>query len=457
MNDFPETTVLQQYRALEKELYSLIGPVKFSSEINLRLERMSQLLGLLDNPHYKFRSIHVGGTSGKGSTSTMIATILQEAGFYVGLHTSPNLQVLNERHMLNGRPAATSRLAKLYAEMKPAIEEVGRTSPFGKPSYFEAQIALTFMLFAAEKVDFAVIEVGLGGARDATNVLPAEVAVLNNVGLDHVEILGDTVEKIVLDKRGIIKHRQQVVSGVTQPTVIELVEEKCAEKQARLWLLGRDFNLTAESDGYSIALPDVTYDGIKIKMEGAFQATNAAVAVAAVSSLHEVTLPYSAILNGLAKASIPGRVEQVQTEPLVLLDGAHNPDKIQAAVGIIEMKLAEQQPGQKVYTILGLKAGKAATDILPPVMALSDEMFFTQFEPKGLWNGVPAEELGQLAAVIAPDMPVHVVPNALDALQLALGKASKDDVVWITGSLYLVGDLREHWFSTVELLESYED
>ena len=131
MNDFPETTVLQQYRALEKELYSLIGPVKFSSEINLRLERMSQLLGLLDNPHYKFRSIHVGGTSGKGSTSTMIATILQEAGFYVGLHTSPNLQVLNERHMLNGRPAATSRLAKLYAEMKPAIEEVGRTSPFG--------------------------------------------------------------------------------------------------------------------------------------------------------------------------------------------------------------------------------------------------------------------------------------------------------------------------------------
>ena len=446
-------SIMESYRALEKELYALIGPVKFSSEINLRLERMSQLLGLLDNPHYKFRSIHVGGTSGKGSTSTMIATILQEAGYYVGLHTSPNLQILNERHMLNGRPAPTTRLLDLYQQMKPAIEEVRRISKFGAPSYFEAQVAMTFMLFAQEKVDFAVIEVGLGGDRDATNVLPAEVAVLNNVGLDHTEILGDTVEEIVLDKRGIIKRQQQVVSGVTQPSVIKLVEEKCAEQEARLWLLNRDFGVQKSADGYSIALPDVTYDGVKIKMEGAFQATNAAVAVAAVSSLHDVTIPYSAILNGLAKASIPGRVEQVQDEPIVLLDGAHNPDKIQAAVSILEKKTADQ----RVITVLGLKAGKAATDILPPVMQLSDEIIFTQFEPKGLWNGADPNELAAFAANIDPGLPVIVEPEAMSALHLALSKAAPEDMVWITGSLYLIGDVREYWYPMQELLESLED
>lgn len=446
-------TALEQYKALEKELLSLIGPVKFSSEINLRLERMSQLLGLLDNPHYKFRSIHVGGTSGKGSTCTMIATILQEAGFYVGLHTSPNLQIFNERHMLNGRPASTSKLAKLYAKMKPAIDEVRNSSPFGPPSYFEAQVALTFLLFAEEQVDFGVIEVGLGGDRDATNVLPAEVAVLNNVGLDHTEILGDTVEEIVLDKRGIIKRRQQVVSGVTQPTVIELVEEKCAEQEARLWLLNRDFSVQEAADGYSIALPDVTFDGLTIKMEGAFQATNAAAAVAAVSSLHDVTIPYSAIRNGLAKATLPGRVEQVQSNPIVLIDGAHNPDKIQAAVSILEQKMANQ----RVITVLGLKAGKAATDILPPVMQLSDQIIFTKFEPKGLWNGVEPEELAALAQAIDPNLPQMVEPNGMAALKKALSMAHKDDIVWITGSLYLVGELREYWYPTAELLEKLEE
>ncbi|MFK7800872.1 MAG: folylpolyglutamate synthase/dihydrofolate synthase family protein [Anaerolineae bacterium] len=447
-------SVLEQYRWLENELRALIGPVKFSSEINLRLERMSHLLGLLDNPHYKFRSIHVGGTSGKGSTSMMIASILQEAGFYVGLHTSPNLQVFNERHMLNGRPAATSKLVELYKQIKPAIEEVSQTSKYGAPSYFEAQTALTFTLFAQQKVDFAVIEVGLGGMRDATNVLPAEVAVLNNVGLDHTDILGDTVEEIVLDKRGIIKRKQQVVSGVTQPSVIKLVEEKCAEQDARLWILGRDFDLERVSNpaGFSVRLPDITYDGLQTKMEGSFQETNAAVAVAAVSSLRETVIPYSAILNGLAKATLPGRVEQMQTEPLVLLDGAHNPDKIQGAVSILEKK----KQGQKLFTILGLKAGKAATNIVPPVAALSDELIVTRFEPKGLWEGVDPADLARIANESRQELPVHIIESPIEALKWALEKAGKQDIIWVTGSLYLVGDMREYWFPMHELLEELE-
>jgi len=452
-------SVLEKYRWLSDELHALIGPVKFSSEINLRLERMNHLLGLLDNPHYKFRSIHVGGTSGKGSTSTMIATILQEAGFSVGLHTSPNLQIFNERHILNGRPASTTKLIELYKQIKPAIDEVRHVSQYGSPSYFEVQTALAFMLFAHESVDFAVIEVGLGGARDATNVLPAEVAVLNNVGLDHTEILGDTVEAIVLDKRGIIKHKQQVVSGVTQPSVIQLVEEQCAEQDARLWLLGRDFSLCSlddrlNQDAFSVRVGDVVYDQVHLKMEGDFQRVNAAVAVAAVLSLHDTVIPEQAIRGGLAKASIPGRVEQMQVQPLVLLDGAHNRDKIKGAVSVLQTQ--KRYSGRKVITILGVKAGKAATDIVRPIATLTDELIVTRFEPKGLWTGIDPAILAQVARDVRPELPIEIVEPPLEALRVALEKADEQDMIWVTGSLYLVGDMREYWFPTHELLEELE-
>ncbi|MEM7799541.1 MAG: Mur ligase family protein, partial [Chloroflexota bacterium] len=236
------TNPLEQYQWLENRLHSLIGPVKFSSEINLRLERMTHLLSLIDNPHHAFRGIHVGGTSGKGSTSTMIATILEEAGYTVGLHTSPHLQILNERHRVNGKLVPTSLLCEAYAEMLPAVEEVKASSKFGAPSYFEAQVALSFYVFRKMGVEFGVIEVGLGGERDATNVLPAEIAVLTNVGLDHTEILGETVVEIAKDKVGIIKEGQTVVTGVHQPDVFRVVMRRCALVDAEMWMIGRDFD-----------------------------------------------------------------------------------------------------------------------------------------------------------------------------------------------------------------------
>lgn len=447
----------QQYLWLEDELTSLIGPVRFSAEINLRLERISHLLGLLGDPHQRFRSVHVGGTSGKGSTATMIAAMLTAGGHRVGLHTSPHLQVLNERHQINGRMIATTQLVALWQTMKPAIAEMRRTFEFGAPSYFEAQFALSCLWFAAEQVDTAVVEVGLGGLLDATNVLPADVAVLTNVGLDHTEILGDTVEKIAQDKSGIIKTGQQVVSGCTQASVQAIVAEKAAGVGANLWQLGRDFAQPQRSTGdeWRFALPDGSVLNAELGLPGPFQAQNAAVALAAITAVEAkmgLSVAPEARQAGLKAAQLAGRVEQIQSAPTVILDGAHNPDKVRAVAGV----MAERRTAGRVITVLAIKQGKAADEMLPAVVALSDELVVTRFLDKGLWRAMPPEALAAEAQAINPALKMTLEPNPLAALQLALAQATAEDVVWVTGSLYLVGDVRSYWHAPADILWALE-
>ena len=441
------------YQWLQNELTSLIGATRFSAEINLRLERITHLLELLDNPHTKYRTIHVGGTSGKGSTTIMIASILKEAGYKVGLHQSPNIQVLNERHWVDGRFAPTTRLIEIWKTMKPAVQEVTETSPWGAPSYFEAQIAMAFLYFAEEQVDVAVIEVGLGGMRDATNVIKSEVAVLTNVGLDHTAILGETVEEIVLDKRGIIKPNQIVVSGCTQPTVQALVAEQATEVGAQLYQLGTDFTVSKNANNeITMILPDSVLNCVEIGLSGDFQMQNGILAAMAALSLKESCVSENAIRAGLRHATVAGRMEIMQQNPLVLLDGAHNPDKIRGAAEL----MANTTANQRVITVIGLKAGKAATDILPPALELSDIIIMTSFGIKGLWSAVPAQELAELAKEIDPEKSIQIIDEPITAVKAALSLAEVNDVVWITGSLYLVGDAREYWHPSSDILYQLE-
>lgn len=443
----------EAYQWLQNELSSLIGATRFSAAINLRLERITHLLTLLDNPHTKYNTIHVGGTSGKGSTSTMIASILQEAGYKTGLHQSPNVQVLNERHWINGRFAPTSRLVEVWQEMKAAVQEVSETSAWGAPSYFEAQIAMSFLYFAQEQVDVAVIEVGLGGTRDATNVIPADVAVLTNVGLDHTAILGNTVEEIVMDKRGIIKAGQQVISGCTQTSVQALVAEKCQEVGATLHQHGDSFSVTKQENNlFTMETPYMVLEDVEIGMSGDFQAQNGILALMATANFAKDRVTETAVRTGLANAKLAGRMEVMQEQPLVLIDGAHNPDKIRGGAGV--MSHASRQ--QRVITIMALKAGKDATDILPPVLELTDTIIFTSFGIKGLWSAVPADELAAEAQAIAPDKDVRIVEKPITAVETALALANPDDIIWITGSLYLAGDAREYWQPSTDLLWSLE-
>ncbi|MEM7803011.1 MAG: cyanophycin synthetase [Chloroflexota bacterium] len=226
---------------------------------------------------------------------------------------------------------------------------------------------------------------------------------------------------------------------------------RCALVDAEMWMIGRDFDIVADGK-YVITCQDEEFDDVQFGMSGRFQAKNGAAAIAAVRALNDVEISQEAIFAGLKKAKLPGRVELIQENPLVVLDGAHNADKMQATISILN----ELRTDRRIITVLAMKAGKAAPDILPTVTALSDHMIFTTFLPKGLWEAYKPGELAAIAAQTAPDLPIETVENPHDALKRALTLANDDDILWITGSLYLVGDLRSHWFPIENLLNSLE-
>lgn len=441
--------IIESYRKLESDLRSLIPIVRFDKTVNMKLERIAHLLDLLRNPHNSFPSIHITGTSGKGSTSTMIASMLSKSGYKTGLFLSPHLQIMNECYQINNNYVATSQLAKVYENIKPAIKQVAKENPFGQPSIFEAQVALAFCLFQQEKIDVAVVEVGLGGTLDATNVLPASVAVLTNIGLDHTEILGDTIELIAQDKAGIIKPNQIVISGVTQPSTQKIVAERCMSQGSTLWQLGETFTYKVnQSDStFQTTFPDRIYNDISVNLQGDFQITNASCAIAAAYAFAK-ELPQSAIRSGLQKIFIPGRLECVQKNPTVMLDGAHNADKIRATSGAINANYS----AKRKIVVLSLKSDKAYHDMLPIVLKDASVLIVTAFNIKGLWEPYKPEILAQAASEFFPNLDIRIEPNPINAIEQAITEARPDDLILVTGSLYLIGDVREYWYSSNDLI-----
>ncbi len=440
-----KTEVLKKYQTLTTELANLIGSVRFSSEINLKLERIEHLLDIVGNPHHTYPSIHVGGTSGKGSTVTMITAILENAGYKVGGYLSPHLQIINERFLINNKIVATTQLADIFAEIQPAIQVVAAENPFGQPSNFEVQVAMAFCLFQRENVDVAVVEVGLGGTLDATNVLPAQIAVLTNIGLDHTEILGDTIELIAQDKAGIIKPGQIVISGVTQPSTKEIVAERSKEVGATLWQLDDDF-VVSKGDEVSVNFSDRQITHLGVEMPGEHQQDNAAIAIATCHA-YSRDISFAAYHQGLKDANIIGRFEVIQEIPVVVLDGAHNPDKIKAAVQAVE----QEYRGRRRVVIFALKSGKDREEILDTLLPNTAALVVTSFTDE-LWDAVDPRELAQSAKSIDPKMKIYVEPEPLKAVEIALDLAKPDDLVFVTGSLYLLGNIREYWISAEELI-----
>lgn len=433
------------YQKLDSDFQSLIT----GASLSLKLERITHLLDLLGNPQNSFPSIHIAGTSGKGSTAVMIASILSEGGYKTGLHLSPYLQIINESYQINNRLVATSRLVEIYENIKPSIEQVAKENPSGRPSIFEAQVALAFCLFQQENVDVAVIEVGLGGTVDATNVLNSQVAVLTNIGIDHIEYLGKEIELIVTHKAGIIKPDQIVISGLTQVSTQQIVAEKCTSQGATLWQSGLAFtyNIEDDNDSFKVVFPDKTYSSIRLGMQGEFQIMNAACAVAAAHAFTK-GIPESVVCKGIKRAFIPGRFERVQENPTVILDGAHNPDKMHAATDSITKYYANKRK----IVVLSLKSDKPYHDILPYVLENASILIITAFRGKGTLEPYNPDILAQAASDFFPNLDIRVKANPIDAIKLALAEAKSEDLVLVTGSLYLIGDVREYWHSSDELI-----
>ena len=294
------------------------------------IKRIERLLARLDNPQNYARSVHVAGTKGKGSTSAMIASILQNAGYKVGLYTSPHLLSYTERIRVNGKPIAEKDWANLVEIIQPHVEAENALGDLGQLTTFEIFTAMAFLHFARVKADWQVLEVGLGGRLDATNVIKPEVCVITSISYDHMDVLGDTLAKIAGEKCGIIKPGADVVSAPQFPEAMEVIERVCKEKGVRLIKVGKD--VTWERGGFNQEGQSFQVKGLKgeyklrIKLLGEHQLENAANAVAAAELLQERGAKISSknIAEGIWKVDWPGRLQVLRKKPWVVVDGAHN-------------------------------------------------------------------------------------------------------------------------------------
>lgn len=389
------------------------------------LDRINDLLERLGNPQRGINFVHVGGTAGKGSTCYMIAAMLQAAGYKTGLHVSPHIEDVRERLQINGQFIREDQFVAYVHHIAPVMEAMRATSPHGAPSYFEALLAIAFQYFKDKKVDIAVVEVGMGGTLDGTNVITPKVAVLTNVGLDHTQFLGDTVEKIAHDKVGIFKMGIDVVSGVTQPSVRAIVRAKAKGLGCYLQLLGDDFDKNIPA---TIHVP--------------YQRKNASLAIAAIRALkkHGFTVSDDVIQTSLASVKIPGRFEifpkllATNYQLPVILDGAHNPDKVQA----LREAIAVVFPDKKIRFVFAAKKDKNIIEMIKILEPIAKKFYFTKFLQSTDFGKDFSFDPKEFSTTVGSE----VFKTSDGALQKAQDESDKDDVICVTGSLYLVGEVR---------------
>jgi dihydrofolate synthase/folylpolyglutamate synthase len=415
-----------------------------------RLERMRVLLRELGEPQEQYPTIHVGGTSGKGSTSAMIAAALSASGKRVGLHTKPHLQMPTERARIDGVPISKNAFGELLGEMLSAIERTALEH--GRPSYYETLLALAFMYFAQERVDVSVIEVGLGGLLDGTNVLLPQVSVITNVGLDHTDVLGETLEEIAADKAGIAKPGVPLVTGTQDRSAREVIARHCEE-------IGAPFSYVADCTRVTVRSDDLrgqaftvetnlkteahrTYD-IALPILGRFQQRNAVTAIVALEKLgDDLRCGVADTEAGLAKIAIPGRMEYFPGHPGIVFDIAHNPDKARNLADA----LVETFGNRRLTFVVAIAQNKDAAGILAPLLGLNASFVFTAFEAPGR-TAVRPERLAIIANAGGASARTIGLPS--EALSVARRSADASGIIVATGSTFLVAHLRNWWLTHV--------
>ncbi|MGI9950883.1 folylpolyglutamate synthase/dihydrofolate synthase family protein [Moorellaceae bacterium AZ2] len=412
--------------------------------VNLGLGRIEELLERLGNPHRRLRFFHIGGTNGKGSVAAMVAAMLQAAGYRVGLFTSPHLHSYTERIRLDGQEIRREQMAEILTRMRPLLDGMVREG-LEHPTEFEVSTALAFHYFAEVRADYVVLEVGLGGSFDSTNVIPSSlVSVITNVGFDHMDYLGHTLAEIAREKAGIIKDGGIVVTGADKPEALTVIEERCRQKRAVLYRLGKEFMCTGgevSTEGGRLDWQGFgkSYLDLRVHLLGRHQLSNAALAVAVMEAArrhHNLDITEGHIREGLSRAFWPGRLEIINRCPLVVLDGAHNYDGALA----LRQSLEELFPHRRLILILGMLADKEREKVVATLVPLAQAVIITRpNSPRaGDWK-----VLGLHARRFTPH--VQVIRNIPQAMETALGLAGPEDLICATGSLYMVAEARE-WF-----------
>lgn len=428
--------MFQSYPEVLKYLYDNLPMFQRvgSSAYKKDLSNTLRLCEILGNPQRRFKSIHVAGTNGKGSTSHMLASILQTSGYKTGLYTSPHLKSFTERIRINGRDISEAFVLEFVNFIKPAIEEIN-------PSFFEITVAMAFEYFAREKVDVAVIEVGLGGRLDSTNVITPEVSVITNIGWDHKDILGDTLEKIAWEKAGIIKPKVPVVISERQESIDQIFLEKARECNSQIHFASDDFRYVRherlEKITYDVYYhEDLIFRDLYIPLQGYYQQKNLSGVLKTIEILDHSSwgVTASGVIDGLANVvvntGLKGRWQQLGTRPLTICDTGHNIDGISEVI-----KQIKAQRFQKLHFILGVVRDKELEPILEilPVDAL---YYFCEAK---IPRAMKADELAAKAE--ARGLRGKVINDVNRALAQARADASADDMIFIGGSTFVVAEL----------------
>jgi len=409
--------------------------------MNFGLGRETELLRRLKDPHRKIRVIHVGGTNGKGSTSAMLAAVLQNAGYRVGTFTSPHLHSYTERYRINGHQIEIEQVARLITILRPHLEDMVRDG-FEHPTEFEVSTAMAFLYFCEQAVDFVVLEVGLGGAIDSTNVVTPLLSVITNVAMDHMDYLGHTLVEIARVKAGIIKPGVPVVTAAEIPEVLEVIELACQEKGCSLVKVGK--GVSWKPGGHSLQGQSFDYIGINGQLQnlwlplmGGHQLINAATALVTLEMLEKyrhAVLNEKAIRDGLAAVVWPARLELIGENPPVIIDGAHNYD----GACSLRRALDEYFAGSSVIMVMGMLGDKERAKVVAELAPRARHVIITRpNSPRaGNWEQLADEARRYVTHV-------ETVEDIDAAVKAGLAVARKGDLVCITGSLYMVADARE--------------
>jgi len=409
------------------------------------LDRISALAGLMDSPQDAYDAIQVTGTNGKTSVSWMVAAILQGCGFRAGLFTSPHLETVRERISVNGKLISANQFTQTLAEIMPLIKKA--EAEVGEPlTYFEVVTAVAYRYFQREGIDVAVLEDGMGGRWDATNVVASKVAVVTNIGIDHVEELGRTRPKIAGEKVGIINEGAVLITAESSGNILRLISRRCKEVGAEMKLFGRDFRL-----GYSVpyrvpgeppsqfisvrGLDGKEFKDIKLPMIGKHQAVNAACAVAASQAYTDALerTDTEAFRRALESSSIPGRLEILSEQPLVAVDGAHNVDGAER----LASTLLEEFDYEKLVIVVSILADKDARGILRILGAVASDVIVTENRNP---RSISAKHLGAFCRM--EGIEHRVEPDFPSAMRLAYNIAGREGLICVAGSLYTVSEAR---------------
>ncbi len=404
---------------------------------NYDLRRMDKLLAPLDNPHLGARTVHIAGTKGKGSTAAMIAQALVTAGYKTGLFTSPHLLTLRERARINNILISEEEFASIVTRLQPIVEMANKEAAYGALTTFEILTAAVFAYFKQNQVDFQVLEVGLGGRLDATNVARGDVCVITSISLDHTEVLGNTIAKIAAEKAGIIKPGCTVVNFPQQQEALEVIEQTCRQQKSKLLQVGRDTTWRRTGGDLSqqslIVKSNNTEYNLTIPLIGDFQLENAAAAVAALEALNRLgaKIPRESIVKGLSLVSWPGRLQLLRRQPQVVVDGAHNAYSMKKLIEAIKHYFHYDS----CFVVFGTSCDKDIAGMAQELAALTPHIAVTSSaHPRAAATSIVATEFSRQG------VEATIAKNVAEALSQAQSLAKPSDLVLVTGSLFVVAE-----------------